>query len=261
MKNEIERVDFSIAGNNKLFQIDSNHTIGFEVLISQAESMVVSCFEKSAEMLLVIQQGCADIEIAGAKKTLSRTNVFAQKAEAFFVPLATTVKITMSAQTQLAICKTPATKQNHARFIARDHVKTKAVGKDNWLREVHDIFLPTYAADSMIVGETFNPPGNWSSYPPHKHDKDIQAQEVRMEEIYYYQLEPKDGFAIQRVYSDEMDNTYMIQNGNALYIDKGYHPIVAGAGFRLYYLWVLCGENRVLLPNTDPKFRWILDKL
>ena len=120
------------------------------------------------------------------------------------------------------------------------------------------IYEENVAAGRLVLGETINPPGNWSSAPPHKHDADDPPNEAELEEIYFFKVEPRQGFGIQRLYNKrDFDVAYTLKDGDAVAIPEGYHPVVAGPGYRLYYLWFLAGRGRRLHPRTDPDHAWV----
>jgi len=107
-----------------------------------------------------------------------------------------------------------------------------------------------------MVGETFNPPGNWSSYPPHKHDG--KNGEPILEEIYYYRVDPPQGFGHQMQYSAGGECvTHVVRDGDAVLLPYGYHPVSAPPGYRLYYLWAIAGAERRLALYEDPAHTWI----
>jgi 5-deoxy-glucuronate isomerase len=116
-----------------------------------------------------------------------------------------------------------------------------------------------------LVGETWNPPGNWSSAPPHKHDADKPGKEAWLEEVYFYMTDKPQGFGIQRVYSGDDspskgDDVYLIRSGDTVVLPYGYHPVVAGPGYRLMYVWVLAGEKREYGAwSLDPSHAWLMD--
>ena len=124
------------------------------------------------------------------------------------------------------------------------------VGRENWTRTVYTSVGEKVAAARLIVGETVNPPGNWSSSPPHKHDRLNPPGEAPMEEIYYFQIAPAQGFGFMRVYTDPsdpqpFDDAYVVENGDTVLIPRGYHPVVAGPGYTLHYTWALAGEEQI----------------
>lgn len=143
------------------------------------------------------------------------------------------------------------------------HIVSKHVGKDNWARTVHTHIADNVRASRLICGETVNRPGGWSSCPPHKHDQFNAPSEVPMEEVYYFQLDPAQGFGFIRVYTDPSDSnpfdySYAVQHGDTVIIPRGYHPVAACPGYSLNYTWVLAGEGRTYGAwADDPKHAWI----
>ncbi|HEV2690781.1 MAG TPA: 5-deoxy-glucuronate isomerase [Bryobacteraceae bacterium] len=141
--------------------------------------------------------------------------------------------------------------------------ESKSVGKDNWTRTVFTHIADNVAAAHLICGETVNKPGGWSSCPPHKHDRFAPPAEVPMEEVYYFQVEPEQGFGFMRVYTDPadpdpLDQSYAVEHGDTVLIPRGYHPVVACPGYTLNYTWILAGEGRTYGAwSDDPKHTWI----
>ena len=110
-----------------------------------------------------------------------------------------------------------------------------------------------------MVGETFNPPGHWSSYPPHKHDG--RNGEPFLEEVYYYRVEPSHGFGHQMLYTEDGESvTHQVRDGDAVLLPYGYHPVSSPPGYALYYLWGMAGDERKLSLYEDPAHRWIHDR-
>lgn len=134
-------------------------------------------------------------------------------------------------------------------------VSAKTVGKKNWQRKVYTIIPPAFPAGHMLVGETINPPGNWSSVPPHKHDS-AGLKETKHKEIYYFKVSPQSGFGLQRLYDNKrLDETYTIKDSDTVVMPSGYHPVVASPGHMLYYIWVLIGEERTVKMTYDNSFK------
>jgi len=107
-----------------------------------------------------------------------------------------------------------------------------------------------------MVGETFNPAGHWSSYPPHKHDG--RDGEPKLEEVYYYRIDPPQGFGHQMLYTAAGESvTHTVRDGDAVLLPYGYHPVSSPPGYRLYYLWAIAGEQRKLALHEDPAHSWI----
>ena len=154
-------------------------------------------------------------------------------------------------------------KTGEPRYLAGDEIMSKSVGKENWTRTVHTHIADNVPASHLICGETINRPGGWSSCPPHKHDRFNEPSEVPMEEIYYFQVDPPQGFGFMRVYTDPKDTdafdySYAVEHGDTVLIPRGYHPVVACPGYTLNYTWVLAGEGRTYGAwADDPRHAWI----
>jgi 5-deoxy-glucuronate isomerase len=118
---------------------------------------------------------------------------------------------------------------------------------------------PGFPAHRLIVVEVFTPAGNWSSFPPHKHDVHNPPGEVDLEEIYYYRIERTEGFAIQKVYTPDrrIDETLTVRDGELVLVPEGYHPVVAAHGYNVYYLNALAGSARSLAASDDPDYAWV----
>lgn len=148
-------------------------------------------------------------------------------------------------------------------LIAGDAIVARTVGKDSFMRTVFTHIADNVDAAHLICGETLNQPGCWSSCPPHKHDQFNEPYETPMEEIYYFQIEPSQGFGFMRVYTnpddpDPFDEAYPVEHGDTVLIPRGYHPVVACPGYALNYTWVLAGEGRKYGAWTeDPRHSWI----
>lgn len=147
-------------------------------------------------------------------------------------------------------------------LVEGGEIVAKQVGKDNWTRTVYTHIADNIDAAHLICGETVNQPGGWSSCPPHKHDQ-FGDGEVPMEEIYYFQLDPPQGFGFMRVYtSPDAENPFdvaiPVQHGDTVLIPRGYHPVAACPGYSLNYTWVLAGEGRTYGAwKDDPRHAWI----
>lgn len=214
------------------------------------------------EIGIVILTGKGNIKVdednfnsLGARRT-----VFDGNAYAVYVPNNKEVKIEALENIEIALCKTRVkTEDEEVKVIKPEDVIVRDVGVYNWRRDVKDIIDKRVKAKRLLIGETINPPGNWSSYPPHKHDTDNYPEEVKLEEVYFYKLNPSNGFGIQRVYTPDgdIDEVYLIEDNSLLMIKRGYHPVVAAPGYQLYYLWVLAGNIRESVMNDDPQHKWL----
>jgi 5-deoxy-glucuronate isomerase len=135
-------------------------------------------------------------------------------------------------------------------------------GKGSNTRYVTNILPEWEPAESLLVVEVITPGGNSSSYPPHKHDEDNLPHESRLEEIYYHRIKPKQGFAFQRIYTDDrsLDETITVEDGDVTLVPKGYHPCAALHGYDLYYLNVMAGPKRTWKFHNQKQHEWLLTK-
>lgn len=192
-----------------------------------------------------------------------RGDVFAGRAYALYVPDDKEYHVRGETKCEIALCYArcdePITTPNVLRLITPGQNKLRIVGDGNWRREVADIIDQSVSARRLLVGETYNPPGNWSSYPPHRHEDDNPPVESKHEELYFFRISPQQGFGFQRIYTDDgsIDETYTLKDGDATLIPRGYHPVAAGAGYKLYYLWMLAGVGRKLIMRDDPDHQWV----
>ncbi|MFC1684813.1 5-deoxy-glucuronate isomerase [Pseudomonadota bacterium] len=229
-------------------------------LLNVSSKQKMDITHKGYEATLVILSGECKVTVQGSKKILRRKNVFEEKATALYIPSGMPFVIEAQVDSELGLCLGRSEKQEGlAFFIEKDSVHCRTVGKEKFERVVCDIVDQRIAAEHLVVGETFNGPGQWSSFPPHKHDTDNLPQEAKMEEIYFFKVDPPEGFGFQRLYSPELgeDNAIVIMNNSVVPIRDGYHPVCVMPGCRLYYLWFLWGENRTLAPFEDPELRAI----
>jgi 5-deoxy-glucuronate isomerase len=217
--------------------------------------------EDDQETVVLIMGGrCRISSEAGDWRDLGqRENVFAGKATAAYFPPGFAFSVQAAGPVEIAVCRAPATCGPSPTLVRPDEVNVRVVGADNWQRDVHDVVVNQVGAHRLLVGETYNPSGNWSSYPPHKHDVDELPDESELEEVYHFRLDPPQGFGVQRLYTEdgEIDEAHTLRDRDTVVIPKGFHPVVAAPGYRLYYLWVLAGEKRVMAPRDDPAHSWM----
>lgn len=208
------------------------------------------------ETVLVLQEGKGTFATPDGTFTLARKNVFDERASAVYLPPGVTLTVTAETALEAILVSTPAPSGGHAAATLPDTVEVNARGKGNYSREVHNVFVTDAHAKRLMVGETFNPPGNWSSYPPHKHDG--KDGEPVLEEVYYYRISPPQGFGQQLMYTNDGEcTTHTIRDGDAVLLPYGYHPVSAPPGYKLYYLWAMAGVERRLALHEDPAHTWI----
>lgn len=208
------------------------------------------------ETVLVLLEGSGSLEVDGQKWTVSRSNVFDDRASALYLPPGKTLAVTAEDALEAVLISTPAPGGGAAALASPDDVAVNSRGRGIYTREVHDIFVRDPHVTRLMVGETFNPAGNWSSFPPHKHDG--RNGEPSLEEIYYYRIDPQQGFGHQVLYTNDGEAvTHQVRDGDAVLLPYGYHPVSALPGYRLYYLWAMAGEQRKLALYEDPAHTWI----
>jgi 5-deoxy-glucuronate isomerase len=142
--------------------------------------------------------------------------------------------------------------------IGPDDVAVEIRGRGNASRQINHIAAPGFPADRLLVVEVLTPGGNWSSWPPHKHDRDDMPREAVLEEIYYYQLHRPEGWGIQRLYRKDgsRDGLWAVRDGELVLVPDGYHPFVAAHGYDAYYLNALAGDRRTMACSFDPDLDW-----
>jgi 5-deoxy-glucuronate isomerase len=193
----------------------------------------------------------------GAWTTLGpRVSVFDHYPSAMYVPAGHTLEVRAEEFTEVADCRAPSDKALEPRIVRPEDCGFEIRGGGNATRQIVDILPPEFPADRLLICEVFTPGGNWSSYPPHKHDVDAPPLEVALEETYYYRMRDPRGYGFQRLYTADrtIDQTVMVQDGDLVFVRNGYHPFVTAFGFDAYYLNVLAGTRRSMAASDDPAY-------
>lgn len=180
---------------------------------------------------------------------------------AVYVPAGSSWSVEATTALDLAECSAPGGGDFKAQVIAPGKHPRMSRGKGANIRHVYNIMPEDdEAANALLVVEVITPQGNTSSYPPHKHDQDNLPHESQLEETYYHRLNPPQGFAMQRVYTDDrsLDEAIVIEDGDVTLVPKGYHPVATTAGYDLYYLNVMAGPKRVWKFHNAPEHEWLL---
>ena len=216
------------------------------------------------EVCAVMLSGTADVISSTQRWTAvgSRKSVFEGPPDAVYLPPGDRIAIEARSELcEVALGWAPASKGAEPALLKASDVKPFQRGSDRTARTIHNILMEDRPAESLLVTEVLTPAGNWSSYPPHKHDTDDPPREAYLEETYYHRLARPDGFAVQLVYTDDrsLDEAIQVRDGDVVLVPRGYHPVAAGPGYDLYYLNVMAGPTRRWLVTTDPEHRWQLD--
>ena len=238
--------------------------VGFKV-VKLAPGQVHEGGDADREACLVILTGTADVTIGeqAFDQVGTRQSVFDDVAPAaIYAPAETSYRVAASTAVELAIGTAPGEQGGEPRLIDPALMSREVRGTGTNQRFVRNILPETEPAQSLLVVEVITPGGHWSSYPPHKHDTATEGEETALEETYYHRLNPPQGFAVQRVYTDDrsIDETVTVEDGDVVMIPRGYHPAGAPHGYDLYYLNVMAGPQRKWVFRNDPAHEWIIRK-
>lgn len=213
------------------------------------------------ELAIVVLGGvCSVRSAAGTFPSFGqRPHVFAGLPYTLYLPVATEFEVTADTDCDLAFCYARAEERHPARLVRPEEVTVEIRGGGNATRQINHILGPDFPAHRLLVCEVFTPSGNWSSYPPHKHDVHNPPGEVDLEEIYYYRIDRPAGYAIQRVFTKDrhLDATLTVRDGELVLVPEGYHPVVAAHGYHVYYLNALAGSARSMAASDDPDYAWV----
>lgn len=201
-----------------------------------------------------------------------RADVFAGAAHALYLPRRTEFTVTAEVGGEFAVTWVPTDEDHAPWLITPEQVAVSIRGGDNVSRQINDLLPPGSPVHRLVLVEVYTPSGNWSSYPGHKHDVHIvdangQLIEADLEEVYYFKMDKPQGFAYQRVYTDAasplhqagypIDALMVVEDGCAVIVPEGYHPVVSGPGYTTYYLNVLAGSAQSLANQDDPRHTWV----
>ena len=221
------------------------------------------------ERCLVLLRGLFFVSWGGGPQNVGpRADVFAGYPHAVYLPAGIAFRIVAERPCEVADCRAltstssrrpsssaaaapPA--RTEPRVIRPEDCGTEIRGGGNATRQIVDIVAPDFPATRLLLCEVYTPGGNWSSYPPHKHDTDDPPREVDLDEIYYYRFRDPGGYGFQRVYTSRRDETLHVVHGDVVAIREGYHPFVTAYGYDAYYLNVLAGERRSMAARDDPE--------
>ena len=216
------------------------------------------------ETLAVLLGGRASFEVGEKRfeKVGGRPNVFNGKPHSVYIPCGSTFHIQADSAVEIALTSAPSDLEIEPYVIAPSQIANGTWGAANFTRYYHQILTrasqPELPARRLIVGETFTPSGNWSTYPPHKHQVDDLPREAYHEEMYFFKVSPNDGFGICHYYNEEGEEENFTIRDNSLHMmPRGYHTVVSAPGYTTYYLWFLAGNQRVQGAVDDPHVGWV----
>jgi 5-deoxy-glucuronate isomerase len=236
--------------------------VGFEVLRLE-DGRTVGRRAEGGEVCLVLLSGyCTvstwDYEWRGIG---DRDSVFEGAPYAVYLPPGTDYRVEATTDLELAVCSAPAEQGADPLLVRPEDIEVEVRGKGNMERRIHPILMEDRPAERLLVVEVLTPNGHYSSYPPHKHDREDPPHERYLEETYYHRIQPPQGFALQRVYTEDrsLDETLTVGDGDTVLVPRGYHVVSAPPGYDLYYLNVMAGPVREWKIRNDPDHEWLLE--
>lgn len=216
------------------------------------------------EVILVLVEGKAKISGAGQDfgELGKRMNVFEKIPPAcVYIPNDKSWEAVATTDCTLAICTAPGHGNYKAQILPTPEKLTRGKGAN--VRHIYPIAMEELdVADSLLVTEVFTPDGHWSSYPPHRHDEDDFPRMTYLEETYYHRLNPNQGYALQRVFTDDgsLDESIAATSGDVVLVPKGHHPVGVPYGYESYYLNVMAGPRRKWRFENHPDHAWIAER-
>lgn len=204
----------------------------------------------------------------GEWKTVNgRKDVFSGIAHTLYLPRHTSFELKSESDVLDIAYGWCETDQDHEPVFKLPHEASIEIrGGDNATRQINDLMGPGFPSHRLVAVEVYTPSGNWSSFPAHKHDERIvdasgKILEARLEETYFYKIDKPQGFAVQQIYTSDrsLNEIAVAQNNDVVLVPKGFHPVVAGHGYNVYYLNFLTGSDQSLANTPDPEHTWIFD--
>ncbi len=214
------------------------------------------------EAVLVMLSGACTVDADGERWELARVSVFAGPPMAAYLPRHRRYAVTAAKPAQLAVFTARSDQDYLPRLVEPGQVTMVDEGAQGFRRRVYPIVGEGFPASRLLVGETVVESGQWASYPPHKHDEDRYPDEVRLQEVAFYQIDPPQGFALQYLYSPDrsLNEVHVVGNDDAFATAKGYHPLASAPGYSLYYLWGMAGDGHVIRSSLDPAHTWVAEE-
>ncbi len=242
--------------------------LGFDLLVLPAGEQF-SGTTADREVLAVLLGGKATFEAGGHRfeKVGGRPNVFGGKPHSVYLPAGLEYLVHAEGPVQIGLVSAGPMQgagdlESEPYVIGPDRVANGTWGAANFKRYFHQILTeaaqPDLPARRLIVGETFTPSGNWSTYPPHKHEVDDLPREAYHEEMYFFKVAPADGFGICHYYNGQgEEENFTVRDNTIMMAPHGYHTVVSAPGYMTYYLWFLAGEHRHQATVDDPTLGWM----
>jgi 5-deoxy-glucuronate isomerase len=216
------------------------------------------------ELLVLPLRGSCSIEVESRRYTVEgRTGVLEGISDFVYLPVGCQALVSSTAGAELALPSAEATRRLAPAYVPARDIQVETRGSGSATRQINNLFVTGGPpAHRLVVVEVLTPAGNWSSYPPHKHDDATTIGEAELEEIYYFRIPGRGGFGLHRTYTTDrsIDETVVVHDGDVFLVPRGYHgPCVAPPDYPMYYLNVLAGASdaRSLGFSDDPEYAWI----
>jgi 5-deoxy-glucuronate isomerase len=226
--------------------------------------MTLECLGDERERAVIVLEGAATIRAGGVSygSLGSRTTVFDGPPPPVLL-LEPGLDLTIEAEgaATVIVADAPGATVRRTQLFEPDDLYIETRGKGITERRIHHLLPPSTEAGRLILFEVFTPGGNWSSYPPHKHDTEDPPNEAYLEELYYYRFKRPEGWGFARVYTPDgsLDVSFAPRDSDVLLIPRGYHPFGAPAGYDAYYLNVMAGPHRAWHFTVDPEHAWLMN--
>ncbi len=228
------------------------------------------------ELVLVVLGGTLDVasDHGGWQALGRRANVFAGLPYALYLSCNTSFTVTGRTDCEFAVAWVAADQDFPPRLVTPPDVGIELRGGDQASRQINRMLPPGFPCQRLVCVEVYTPGGNWSSYPPHKHDvhtvgADGTLLQADLDEIYYYKIDRPEGYALQRIYTGPdsplaragfpIDAAVIARDNDVVLIPEGYHPVSSPVGYMTYYLNVLAGSAQSLAASDDPAYAWVKD--
>jgi 5-deoxy-glucuronate isomerase len=237
--------------------------LSFEVVTLDDRPLQVG--DPQREVALVVLAGGASVAIRGGEtfEMPGRASVWDGKAWALYLPAglsASAVAASGSGGATVAVASAPSSARGEPILIGPDDVEVEVRGAGNATRQINHIITPSFPAHRLEVVEVYTPSGNWSSWPPHKHDTDDMPREAVLEEIYHYRFRRPEAWGVQRLYGGSVSGLWAVGDRETVIVRDGYHPFVATHGDDAYYLNALAGDVRTMACSYDPALDHVRDE-
>lgn len=258
-------------GNGRVINVSPQNAgwtyVGFDLYRLKSGDVAASG-TGDREVCLVFITGKGEVNTDGVHLGMlgERMSPFEGRPWSVYIPQGARWSVTAATELEFAVCSAPGLGGGlSVRVIGPENLVRETRGKGTNTRYVTNILPESEPADSLLVVEVITPGGHTSSYPPHKHDQDDLPAESALEETYYHRLNPPQGFAFQRVYTDadehgvrSLDEVMAVEDGDVTLVPKGYHPCAACHGYDLYYLNVMAGPKRTWKFHNAAEHAWLL---